>query len=72
MKKVLYKPLSLGASVAGGLLAGIVFKQVWKLVSNEDDAALTAFDLGTRKKAFEVKVGGEPEGVKVSTTFSPA
>jgi YVTN family beta-propeller protein len=35
-------------------------------VSNEEDSALTAFDLTTRKKAFEVKVGGEPEGVKVS------
>ena len=35
-------------------------------VSNEEDSALTAFDLSTRKKAFEVKVGGEPEGVKVS------
>jgi YVTN family beta-propeller protein len=35
-------------------------------VSNEEDALLTAHDLGARRKLFEVKVGGEPEGVKVS------
>jgi len=47
MKKIMYKPLSLGASVAGGLVAGIVFKQVWKLVSNEDDApSATSRDYG--------------------------
>ena len=33
-----YKPLSLAAGVSGGLLAGIVFKQVWKRVSQEEDA----------------------------------
>ena len=38
MKKMLYKPLSLAAGVAGGILAGIVFKQVWKVVAGEDDA----------------------------------
>ncbi len=34
--------------------------------SNEDDSALTAFDIAGRKKLFEVKVGAEPEGVKAS------
>jgi hypothetical protein len=38
MKKVLYKPLSLAFGVAGGVLAGMVFKQVWKVVAGEDDA----------------------------------
>jgi len=38
MKKLLYKPLSLAFGVAGGILAGIVFKQVWKVVAGEDDA----------------------------------
>ncbi|MGC9665776.1 DUF4235 domain-containing protein [Planosporangium sp. 12N6] len=37
MKKVLYKPLSLALGVAGGLLAGVVFKQVWKVVAGEDE-----------------------------------
>jgi hypothetical protein len=38
MKKVLYKPLSLAFGVAGGVLASMVFKQVWKVVAGEDDA----------------------------------
>ena len=36
--KVLYKPLALFVSVLGGLLAGFVFNQIWKLVANGDDA----------------------------------
>jgi predicted metal-dependent enzyme (double-stranded beta helix superfamily) len=36
--KVLYRPLGLGFSLAGGLLAGALFKQVWKLLAGEDDA----------------------------------
>lgn len=38
VKKVLYKPLSLAFGVAGGVLAGMVFKQVWKVVAGEDEA----------------------------------
>jgi Protein of unknown function (DUF4235) len=38
VKKLLYKPLSLAFGVAGGILAGIVFKQVWKVVAGEEDA----------------------------------
>jgi hypothetical protein len=38
VKKMLYKPLSLAFGVAGGILAGVVFKQVWKVVAGEDDA----------------------------------
>ena len=38
MKRMLYKPLSLAFGVAGGILAGIVFKQVWKVVAGEDEA----------------------------------
>lgn len=30
MNKVVYKPLSWGVGALGGLLAGQVFKQVWK------------------------------------------
>jgi hypothetical protein len=36
--KVLYRPLGIAFSVLGGLLAGTIFKQIWKLVSDEDEA----------------------------------
>jgi predicted metal-dependent enzyme (double-stranded beta helix superfamily) len=36
--KLLYKPFGLIVGVIGGILAGVVFKQVWKLVAHEDDA----------------------------------
>lgn len=36
--KVLYRPLSLLVSTAGALLAGAAFRQVWRLVSGEDEA----------------------------------
>ena len=35
--KLLYKPFGLIISVIGGILAGAIFKQVWKLVAHEDD-----------------------------------
>lgn len=38
MNKVLYKPLSWVVGALGGVLAGQVFKQVWKRVAGEDDA----------------------------------
>jgi predicted metal-dependent enzyme (double-stranded beta helix superfamily) len=38
MIKLLYKPLSLLVSVLGGILAGAIFKQVWKLAASEEDA----------------------------------
>ncbi|WP_067811592.1 DUF4235 domain-containing protein [Actinomadura kijaniata] len=36
--KLLYKPLSILFSVLGGLLAGTLFKQVWKRAAGQDDA----------------------------------
>jgi predicted metal-dependent enzyme (double-stranded beta helix superfamily) len=38
MTKLLYKPFSLMFSVLGGLVAGAIFKQIWKLVGGEEDA----------------------------------
>ena len=35
---ILYKPLGIAAGVAGGLIAGAVFKQVWQRVAGEPDA----------------------------------
>lgn len=38
MNKLMYKPITLGASVLGGLLAGAIFKKVWQLAAGEDEA----------------------------------
>jgi hypothetical protein len=36
--KFAYRPIGLVAGILAGTLSGIVFKQVWKAVANEDDA----------------------------------
>ena len=36
--KLLYKPFGILFSVLGGILAGSIFKQIWKRVSGEEDA----------------------------------
>ena len=38
MKNLLYRLVSLGLSVVSGMIAGAVFKGVWKLIAREDDA----------------------------------
>jgi hypothetical protein len=38
MKNLLYRLLSLGLSLASGVLAGAMFKGVWKLIARKDDA----------------------------------
>jgi hypothetical protein len=38
MIKLIYKPVSLLVSVLGGMLAGAIFKQIWKLAAREEDA----------------------------------
>jgi uncharacterized protein DUF4235 len=36
--KLLYKPIGLLVSVVGGLLAGALFKRLWRAVAREDQA----------------------------------
>jgi hypothetical protein len=36
--KVVYRPVGLASSIVGGVVAGIVFKQIWRQVKDEDDA----------------------------------
>ncbi len=38
MIKFVYKPVSVLVSVFGGMLAGMIFKQIWKLAAREEDA----------------------------------
>ncbi|HEX4093055.1 MAG TPA: DUF4235 domain-containing protein [Trebonia sp.] len=50
MVKLLYKPIALLVSVLGGMLAGAIFKQVWKAAANEDEAPkATEADRGWRE-----------------------
>jgi predicted metal-dependent enzyme (double-stranded beta helix superfamily) len=36
--KIAYKPVGLLFGAGAGLLAGLIFKQVWKVVGHDDDA----------------------------------
>lgn len=38
MARILYKPFGLLVSVLGGLLAGAIFKRVWRSVAHEEEA----------------------------------
>lgn len=38
MIKLLYKPVGMLVSVLGGVLAGAIFKRVWKVTAREDEA----------------------------------
>jgi hypothetical protein len=42
--KALYKLLSLATSVLGGIVAGAIFKRLWKVAAGEDEAP-TATDV---------------------------
>ena len=36
--KVVYRPVGLASSLVGGIVAGMAFKQIWKVVRGEDDS----------------------------------
>lgn len=38
MARVIYKPLGLLVSIVGGVVAGAVFKRVWRAVAHEEEA----------------------------------
>jgi len=59
VKKLLYKPISIGFSVAGGIVAGMVFKQIWKRVAGEEDAPeATSQDYGWGEVLLAAAVQG--------------
>ena len=59
MNRFLYKTVSIVVSVLGGMLAGAIFKQVWKLAADEDEAP-TATDV--RRGWREVLVAATIQG----------
>jgi hypothetical protein len=58
MVKVLYRPLAILFSVGGAMLAGTVFKQVWKMVSEEEAPKARESEYGWR----EVLVAAAAQG----------
>ncbi|OBI80102.1 DUF4235 domain-containing protein [Mycobacterium sp. E740] len=51
--KALYKPLSIASSIAGGLLAGKIFTEVWQRVSSSDQEPPEPQDLSrSTREAF--------------------
>lgn len=38
MIKILYKPFGMVVSVLGGMVAGVIFKRIWRLAAHEDEA----------------------------------
>ncbi len=38
MARLVYKPIGLLMSVLGGLVAGAIFKRIWRSVADEEDA----------------------------------
>jgi hypothetical protein len=38
LQKVAYKPVGMALGIGAGLLAGFIFKEVWKIASGDDDA----------------------------------
>ncbi|MGA9872194.1 MAG: DUF4235 domain-containing protein [Rhodococcus sp. (in: high G+C Gram-positive bacteria)] len=60
VSKAMYKPLSLGMSVLGGVLAGAVFKQVWKRVGDNEPKAPDPKDLN--KSIQEVLIAAAIHG----------
>lgn len=59
MAKLLYKPFGLVFSVLGGIVAGAVFKRIWRAVAHEEDSP-SATD---REKSWrEVVVAAAAQG----------
>ena len=53
MIKLLYKPAGMLVSVLGGVVAGAIFKRVWKVAAGEDNAPkATDAQRGWRKSCW--------------------
>ncbi|MFC5745221.1 DUF4235 domain-containing protein [Actinomadura rugatobispora] len=66
---LLYKPLSLLISMLGGMLAGVAFKQLWKVASGKDDAPdADDFDRTWREVLVAAAVQGAVFGLVKAAT----
>lgn len=55
--KLLYQPLSIATSVAGGLLASAVFNQIWKRISDDRQPPPDPKDLNRSTRAAVLAAG---------------
>ncbi|MGX7827158.1 DUF4235 domain-containing protein [Actinokineospora sp. 24-640] len=64
MLKLIYRPLSLLISVLGGVLSGALFKRLWHLVSDQEDAPkATSPEHTTREVLVAAMIQGAIFGV---------
>ncbi len=62
--KLLFRPLSMLVSVLGGLLAGALFKRLWRAATGEDEAPeATSPDHSTREVLIAALLHGAIFGV---------
>jgi hypothetical protein len=59
MARLLYKPLGLLMSVIGGIVAGAIFKRIWRLLADEEDAPKATDE---RKSLAEVVTASAAQG----------
>ena len=52
MAKLVYRPFGLMFSVLGGILAGVIFKQLWKLASGQEEPPKARERVSTAGKRF--------------------
>jgi hypothetical protein len=59
LEKVAFKPINVALGIGAGALAGLLFKQVWKLASGADDAP----DAGDESRGWgEIMVAAALQG----------
>jgi hypothetical protein len=57
--KIVYKPVSIVGSVIGRILAGVIFKRIWKAAAGEDEAPQAT---GAQRSWREVLVAATLQG----------
>ena len=66
MIKLLYKPVSMLVSVLGGILAGAVFKKLWKIIGREDDAPKATDAVSAARPRSELNTAVIPSSLRRS------
>ena len=61
--KALYKPLSIGMSVLGGLIAGKIFTEIWQRINPDDEEPPEPQDLS--RSARELFIAAAIQGLIV-------